>query len=124
MARRKKVIEEVKIDTNKEQEVKAVGDIVRNDLLIYGDYVTNNRHTVGLDGCKLSYRRLIWAAYANFPNKMMPSMTVISSMAKYHGHGLDGSFGLNSILANTGVFDFEGSSGFYQIDGTYNIYAH
>ena len=124
MARRKKVIEEVKIDTNKEQEVKAVGDIVRNDLLVYGDYVTNNRHTVGLDGCKLSYRRLIWAAYANFPNKMMPSMTVISSMAKYHGHGLDGSFGLNSILANTGVFDFEGSSGFYQIDGTYNIYAH
>lgn len=124
MARKKKIIEGNIENSQEKLESKPIGDVVKSDLLIYGDYVTNNRHTVGIDGCKLSYRRLIWAAYANFPNKMAPSMTVISSVAKYHGHSLDGIFGLNSILANTGIFDFEGSAGFYQIDGTYNIYAH
>lgn len=121
MARRKKIIEE---PIKENWELKPIGELVRNDLLTYGSYISTDRHTVGIDGCKLSYRRLIWAAFINFPNKMMPSMTVISSVAKYHGHSLDGIFGLNSILANTGIFDFEGSAGFYQIDGTYNIFAH
>lgn len=121
MAKKKKIIEE---PVKEKWELKPIGELVRNDLLTYGSYISTDRHTVGIDGCKLSYRRLIWAAFINFPNRMMPSMTVISSVAKYHGHSLDGIFGLNAILANTGIFDFEGSAGFYQIDGTYNIFAH
>lgn len=108
-------------------EQKPIGKVVKDDFLDFGDYVANHRHTVSVkDGCKPSYRRLIYSAYVNFPNssgKQFPSATVISSVANYHGHGLTGIELLNANLVHTGIFEGEGSWGYTQIDGVYNSYA-
>lgn len=108
-------------------EQKPIGKVVKDDFLDFGDYVANHRHTVSIkDGCKPSYRRLIYSAFANFPNgsgKLFPSTTVISSVANYHGHGLTGIELLNANLVHSGIFEGEGSWGYTQIDGVYNSYA-
>lgn len=103
---------------------KGIGEISRDCFLDFGNYINNQRHTVSiLDGCKPSYRRLIYAAL-QFPNgKMIPSTTLISSVANYHPHSLSGIELLNSNLVHTGVFTGEGSWGYTSIDGVYNPYA-
>lgn len=103
---------------------KAIGDVARDAFLEFGNYINNQRHTAFIhDGCKPSYRRLIYAALQFQKGKMIPSTTLISSVANYHPHGLGGIELLNSNLVHTGVFAGEGSWGYTEISGVYSPYA-
>ena len=123
MARKKKVEQELPLIT---QDIlqKGIGEISRDCFLDFGNYINNQRHTASiLDGCKPSYRRLIYSALQFPKGKMIPSTTLISSVANYHPHSLSGIELLNSNLVHTGVFSGEGSWGYTSIDGVYNPYA-
>ena len=122
MARKKKVENELPLIT---QDIlqKGIGEISRDCFLDFGNYINNQRHTASiLDGCKPSYKRLIYAALQFPKGKMIPSTTLISSVANYHPHSLGGCEMLNSNLVHTGVFTGEGSWGYTSIDGIYNPY--
>lgn len=122
MARRKKEVELPQLTQDILQ--KGIGEISRECFLDFGNYINNQRHTASiLDGCKPSYRRLIYAALQYPKGKMVPSTTLISSVANYHPHSLSGIELLNSNLVHTGVFSGEGSWGYTSIDGVYNPYA-
>ena len=76
---------------------KAIGEIARDAFLDFGNYINNQRHTAFIqDGCKPSYRRLIYSALQFPKGKMIPSTTVISSVANYHPHSLSGIEELNA----------------------------
>ena len=123
MARKKKVEQELPLIT---QDIlqKGIGEISRDCFLDFGNYINNQRHTASiLDGCKPSYRRLIYSALQFPKGKIIPSTTLISSVANYHPHSLSGIELLNSNLVHTGVFSGEGSWGYTSIDGVYNPYA-
>lgn len=123
MARKKKIEEGLPL-INQDILQRGIGEISRDCFLDFGNYINNQRHTASiLDGCKPSYRRLIFAALQFPKGKMIPSTTLISSVANYHAHGLTGLELLNSNLVHTGVFSGEGSWGYTSIDGVYNPYA-
>lgn len=115
MARKKK--EEI-LEKSKEIELKSIGEYSKEAFLDYGDYINNHRHMVEVkDGCKISYRRLIYSA-TQFPKgKLNPTTNLVSNVSNYHGHNLDGLNGLLSVFVNSGVFKGEGSFGYIGIDG-------
>lgn len=121
MGRRKKIVEDLPVMTPREVELKAIGDYSREAFLDFGDYINNHRHMAEVrDGCKISYRRLIYSA-TQFPKgKLNPTTNLISNVSNYHPHSLDGLLGLNSCLVNSGVFTGEGSFGYIGIDGEEN----
>ena len=124
MARKKKEIELPQITQEELIQQKAIGEIARDAFLDFGNYINNQRHTAFIqDGCKPSYRRLIYSALQFPKGKMIPSTTVISSVANYHPHSLSGIEELNANLVHTGVFEGHGSWGYMEINGTYNQYA-
>lgn len=124
MARKKKEIELPQITQEELIQQKAIGEIARDAFLDFGNYINNQRHTAFIqDGCKPSYRRLIYSALQFPKGKMIPSTTVISSVANYHPHSLSGIEELNANLVHTGVFEGHGSWGYTEINGVYNQYA-
>lgn len=118
MARRKK--EELLSSTPLISE-KPIGEFSRDAFLDFGDYINNHRHMAEVkDGCKISYRRLIYSA-TQFPSgKLIPTTTLISNVANTHPHSLDGLLGLNSSLVRSGVFEGEGAFGYTEISGEEN----
>ena len=122
MARKKKITEDINIIPQQILQ-KPIGEVSRDCFLDFGNYINNQRHTAGFDGCKPSYRRLIFASLQFPKGKLIPSTTVISSVANYHPHSLTGIKLLNSNLVHTGVFSGEGSWGYTEISGVYNVYA-
>ena len=104
MARKKKITEEVVNIVPQQILQKPIGEVSRDCFLDFGNYINNQRHTAGFDGCKPSYRRLIFASLQFPKGKLIPSTTVISSVANYHPHSLTGIELLNSNLVHTGVF--------------------
>ena len=123
MARKKKIEQPTQISLP-EIIQKGIGEISKDCFLDFGNYINNQRHTAFLsDGCKPSYRRLIYAALQFPKGKMIPSTTLISSVSNYHPHSLTGIELLNANLVHTGVFEGEGSWGYTEISGVYNQYA-
>lgn len=122
MARKKKIVEEINVIPQQILQ-KPIGEVSRDCFLDFGNYINNQRHTAGFDGCKPSYRRLIFASLQFPKGKLIPSTTVISSVANYHPHSLTGIELLNSNLVHTGVFSGEGSWGYTEISGVYSPYA-
>ena len=115
MGRKKK--EEI-LREHKEIELKSIGEYSKEAFLDYGDYINNHRHMVEVkDGCKISYRRLIYSA-TQFPKgKLNPTTNLVSNVSNYHAHDLAGLGGLLSVLVNSGVMKGEGSFGYMGIDG-------
>lgn len=100
---------------------RPIGDVTTEAYLDIGNYVNNHRHMAEVkDGCKVSYRRLIYAALQFPKGKLVPATNLIASVANYHPHSLTGIEGLNATLVNSGVFTGEGSFGFTSITGTEN----
>lgn len=122
MAGKKKIVEEINVIPQQILQ-KPIGEVSRDCFLDFGNYINNQRHTAGFDGCKPSYRRLIFASLQFPKGKLIPSTTVISSVANYHPHSLTGIELLNSNLVHTGVFSGEGSWGYTEISGVYSPYA-
>lgn len=126
MAKRKKnsIEEEVPQISQEIIEQVPIGKMVMDAFLDFGNYINNQRHTASIyDGCKPSYRRLIFAGLQFPKGKIVPSTNFISSVSNYHPHSLSGIEGLNANLVHSGVFTGEGSWGYTEINGTYNQYA-
>lgn len=121
MARKKKIIETpVNVNLN-EIYPRPIGEVMTEAYLDIGNYVNNHRHMAEVkDGCKVSYRRLLWASLQFPKGKLIPATNLIASVANYHPHSLTGIEGLNATLVNSGVFTGEGSFGFTSITGTDN----
>ncbi len=117
MARKKKEV----IEPIQNIYPRPIGEVMTEAYLDIGNYVNNHRHMAEVkDGCKVSYRRLLWAALQFPKGKMVPATNLIASVANYHPHSLTGIEGLNATLVNSGVFTGEGSFGFTSITGTDN----
>jgi hypothetical protein len=118
MARKKK---EVIAEPIQSIYPRPIGEVMTEAYLDIGNYVNNHRHMAEVkDGCKVSYRRLLWASLQFPKGKMVPATNLIASVANYHPHSLTGIEGLNATLVNSGVFTGEGSFGFTSITGTDN----
>lgn len=119
MAKKKKQIEELP-QISLEELTKGIGDIAREAYYDYSKYVNTARHIVNVnDGCKVSYRRLIYTAYDFGKAKGdIPTATLLSACAKIHPHSVDGMITLNANLVNSGIFSGEGNFGSISVDGT------
>ena len=117
MARKKKEKEVV----GGEIYPRPIGDITSEAYVDIGNYVNNHRHMADVkDGCKVSYRRLIYSALQFPKGKLIPATKLISETSSTHPHSLSGIEGLNAVLVNSGVFTGEGSFGFTSITGESN----
>lgn len=110
MAREKK-----QISTFKAQ--KSVGELTEDAYVLYGGYVANNRALPGLDGIKISIRRLIYMSMKQPKGKAQPALDVISSVSKLHPHGLTGIEGSAAHLKRSGVFKGFGFFGATSLSG-------
>ena len=107
-----------------ETNVRSVGEIAENCYVYFGGYVNNHRAIANVkDGLKVSYKRLVWAAMQFPKGQDVPTMNLIASVSKWHGHGLSGIEGLNAQLVKSGVFSGSGFFGNTQIDGVVNEHA-
>lgn len=123
MAKKKKV-EEYPIITSQELLQKPIGQISEEAYTYYGSYVNNFRAIANVaDGCKVSYKRLIYAATQYPKGKDIPTMDLIASLSKWHPHGVTGCEGLNAHLVKSGIFSGHGFFGSTQIDGVVNDHA-
>lgn len=69
------------------------------------------------DGCKPSYRRLIYAALRYPKGELQPSSQLIQGMASYHPHGLTGCEPLLASMVRSGIMSGSGSFGTKSILG-------
>ena len=123
MAKKRKQ-EEYPTITSQELLQKPIGQISEEAYVYYGSYVNNFRAIANVaDGCKVSYKRLIYAATQYPKGKDIPTMDLIASLSKWHPHGVTGCEGLNAHLVNSGVFSGHGFFGNIQIDGVVNDHA-
>ena len=108
----------------KKELTKSVQEISEECYTLYGGYVNNVRAIANLnDGCKISYRRLIYMS-TKFPKgQEIPTHKFVSSLSEVHGHSTDGCEGLNANLVKSGVFSGHGFFGNTQIDGIVNPHA-
>jgi len=123
MGRKKKEQPELPLATP-EQLYKPVGQIAEECYTYYGAYVNNFRAIANVaDGMKVSYKRLVWAALQQPKGKDIPTMNLISSLSRWHPHGVTGCEDLNAQLVKSGVFSGSGFFGDKQIDGVDNPHA-
>lgn len=105
----------------KEIYQRPIGEITSEAYIDIGNYVNNHRHMAEIkDGCKVSYRRLIYSALQFPKGKLIPATKLISETSSTHPHSLSGIEGLNAVLVNSGVFTGEGSFGYTSITGEDN----
>lgn len=100
---------------------RPIDEVTSEAYVDIGNYVNNHRHLAEVkDGCKVSYRRLIYSALQFPKGKLIPATKLISETSSTHPHSLSGIEGLNAVLVNSGVFTGEGSFGFDSITGEHN----
>lgn len=124
MARKKQEHQVVNSTEVASVKQRAIGDISEEAVVLYGSYVNNFRAIAHIaDGLKTSYRRLIFAATQYPKGKDIPTIDLVSSLSKWHPHGLSGCEGLNANLVKSGIFSGHGFFGNIQIDGVDNPHA-
>lgn len=99
---------------------KSIGQITRDAYVDFGYYYNTHRHLAGLDGLKISYRRLIYSAMQFPKGKLAPSTTLINYVANFHPHGLTSMNEMSASLYKSGIFAGEGSFGYTSICGVKN----
>jgi len=121
MARKKAAIE-LPVVTN--ELTKPIGQVAEECYTIYGAYVNNFRAIPNVvDGLKVSYKRLIWASMQYPKGQDIPTMNLVSSLSRWHPHGVTGCEDLNANLVKSGIFSGSGFFGNVQIDGVVNPHA-
>ena len=118
MRKKKELVKSISQEKIEFRPIGLEGELSYCDI---GNYVNNSRHFPNiLDGCKVSYKRLIWSALQFPKSKDIPTVNLISKVSEFHPHGLTGLEGINAVFVNSGVFSGEGSFGYTDIDGTVN----
>lgn len=101
-----------------------IGEVTTANYIDIGNYVNNHRHMCDiLDGCKPSYRRLIYCATRFSRGKLIPATKLVSEVSSLHPHSLSGIELLSCVLVNSGVFSGEGAFGYTSITGEDNPHA-
>lgn len=119
MARKKKQeIQEELPQITIEELTRGIGDIAREAYSDYAKYVNTVRHIVNInDGCKVSYRRLIFTSYEFGKAKGdIPTSTLLAAVSKIHPHSVEGMHDLNAELVRSGIFSGEGNFGSLSVD--------
>lgn len=124
MAKKKKA--EVILDSTAPAiiEEKSFGDVLSTNMIEIASYVNNHRSLPNImDGCKDSYRRLIYAAVLAYNGRLLHAPDVLGSVMKWHPHDVKGIEGTMADFVKAGVFSGEGSFGSVDLDGTENPHA-
>ena len=117
MPRKKKELVETNIIPNEILQVP-IAQMMQDNYLDISGYVANHRALPGLyDGCKDSYRRLIFASM-NFSKGLHPGPEVVNKTSAYHPHDISSLKDTAAMFVNSGVFEGEGAFGFTSMDGT------
>ena len=99
-------------------EILPIGKATEDAILNAASYIDNQRALANVvDGCKPSYRRLIWSALQFPKGVMQPSVEIINKMASYHPHSLDSMKFLQAAMVRSGIFQGSGSFGITSILG-------
>ena len=123
MARKKKEVVELPV-IPKGELTKPIGQIAEECYTLYGSYVNNFRALANInDGCKVSYKRLIYMATKYPKGQDVPTHKFVSNLSEIHPHSTTGCEDLNANLVKSGVFEGHGFFGNIQIDGTVNPHA-
>lgn len=105
---RKKLDAAVELERRVQQPIeytKAIGKYAEEAYRISADYINNHRHMPNvLDGCKDSYRRLIYSATLFKKGEMIPSTKLVGNVSSLHPHSLSG---IEELYANLGRRYFE-----------------
>lgn len=101
-----------------------VGQLAEEAYTLYGAYVNTHRAIANVaDGCKVSYKRIIYMMTKHPKGEDVPTHEFVPSLSKIHPHSTDGCEGLNAALVRSGVFSGHGFFGNTDIDGTENPHA-
>lgn len=101
-----------------------VGQLAEECYTLYGSYVNTHRAIANVaDGCKVSYKRIIYMMTRHPKGKLVPTHEFVPSLSEIHPHSTDGCEGLNATLVKSGVFTGDGFFGNTDIDGTKNPHA-
>lgn len=99
-------------------EVLPIGKATEDAIIDAASYIDNQRVLANVkDGCKPSYRRLIWAALQFPKGVMQPSVQIINKMSSYHPHDLSSMKFLQASMVRSGIFSGSGSFGGVSITG-------
>lgn len=99
-------------------KIKSIDEIAEEAYYRYGKLVNTQRHIPSLDGCKISYRRLLYVVHQYPSGKLIKSCSILGKIADYHGHSTDGIMGTIASFVRSGIFDGEGFFGHAYIDGS------
>lgn len=116
MPRKKK--EEVTEPAYRKIEILPIGKATEDAIIDAASYIDNQRVLAYVnDGCKPSYRRLIWSALQFPKGVMQPSVQIINKMSDYHPHSLDSMRFLQASMVRSGIFEGKGAFGMTSILG-------
>lgn len=91
---------------------KPIGQETEEAIIDAASYLNCERALANVkDGCKPSYRRLIWSALQFPKDELQPSVKLINNMAAYHPHSLQGCEPLLASMVRTGIMSGSGSFG-------------
>lgn len=105
-------------------KTKPIGQVAEECYSLYGSYVNTHRAIANVaDGCKVSYKRIIYMMTKHPKGTFVPTHKFVPSLSDIHPHSTDGCEGLNASLVRSGVFEGSGFFGNTDIDGTVNPHA-
>lgn len=117
MARKKK-IEQLVEQVFKSILDKPIGQETEEAIIDAASYLNCERALANVkDGCKPSYRRLIWSSLQFPKGELQPSVKLINGMSSYHPHSLSGCEPLLASMVRTGIMTGTGSFGSKSILG-------
>lgn len=116
MGRRKK--SEQELPEFKEIELLPIGQAAEEAIISAASYIDNHRALANVyDGCKPSYRRLIWSGLQFPRGQMQPSVQIVSMVSNYHPHSTDSMKFLLASMVRSGIFSGKGAFGMTSILG-------
>ena len=116
MGRRKK--SEQELPEFKEIELLPIGQAAEEAIISAASYIDNHRALANVyDGCKPSYRRLIWSGLQFPRGQMQPSVQIVSTVSNYHPHSTDSMKFLLASMVRSGIFSGKGAFGMTSIMG-------
>lgn len=117
MARKSKV-DKLKETVFAEILEQAIGKETEEAIVNGATYLNTERALANVsDGCKPSYRRLIYSALQFPKGELQPSSKLLNGMASYHPHSLTGCEPLLASMVRSGVMSGSGSFGTKSILG-------
>lgn len=91
---------------------KPIGQETEEAIIDAASYLNCERALANVkDGCKPSYRRLIWSSLQFPKDELQPSVKLINNMSSYHPHSLTGCEPLLASMVRTGIMYGKGSFG-------------